>query len=58
MQGSDAALMRNSTEELMQAWQRVGTQMHQAQEQPGNGSDTPPSSGSDEDVVEGEFHEA
>ena len=58
MQGSDAALMRNSTEELMQAWQRVGTQMHQAQEQPGNGSDTPPPSGSDEDVVEGEFREA
>ena len=58
MQGSDAALMRNSSEELMQAWQRVGTQMHQAQEQPGNGSDTPPPSGSDEDVVEGEFREA
>jgi molecular chaperone DnaK len=58
MQGSDAALMRNSTEELMQAWQRVGTQMHQAQEQPGNGSGTPPPSGSDEDVVEGEFREA
>ncbi len=58
MQGSDAALMRNSSEELMQAWQRVGTQMHQAQEQPDNGSDTPPPSGSDEDVVEGEFREA
>ncbi len=58
MLGSDAALMRNSTEELMQAWQRVGTQMHQAQEQPGNGSDTPPPPGSDEDVVEGEFREA
>ena len=58
MQGSDAALMRNSSEELMQAWQRVGTQMHQSQEQPGDGTGTPPPPSGDEDVVEGEFREA
>jgi molecular chaperone DnaK len=56
MQGSDAARMRNATEDLMQTWQRVGTQMHQAQ-QPGDGG-TPPPPGNDEDVVEGEFREA
>ncbi len=57
MQSADAARMRNTTEELMQAWQQVGTQMHQANQQPGDGT-TPPPPGSDEDVVEGEFREA
>jgi molecular chaperone DnaK len=59
MQGSDTARMRSTTDELMQAWQTVGTQMHQAHQQPGDGqTPPPPPPGSDEDVVEGEFREA
>jgi molecular chaperone DnaK len=59
MQGSDPARMRSTTDELMQAWQTVGAQMHQAYQQPGDGqTPPPPPPGSDEDVVEGEFREA
>jgi hypothetical protein len=57
MQGSDPARMRSTTDELMQAWQTVGTQMHQGAQQP-DGQTPPPPPGSDEDVVEGEFREA
>ncbi|MFZ2487363.1 MAG: molecular chaperone DnaK [Anaerolineae bacterium] len=57
MQGSDGPRMRSSSDELMQAWQRVGTQMHQAQ-QPGEQTPPPPPPGGDDDVVEGEFREA
>ncbi|MFZ2357825.1 MAG: molecular chaperone DnaK [Anaerolineae bacterium] len=56
MQGSDSARMRSAADELMQAWQNVGTQMHQGAQQ--SDSQTPPPPGSDEDVVEGEFREA
>ncbi len=55
MQGSDISRIRSTTDELMQAWQHVGTQMYQ---QPGGDGSTPPPPGSDEDVVEGEFKEA
>ena len=59
MQGSDAAQMRSTTEELMQAWQTVGTQMHQSSQQPDSGqTPPPPPPGSEDDVVEGEFREA
>ena len=69
MQGSDSARMTSATEELMEAWQQIGAQMHQAApEQPqapftdGNGaSDTPPPPPpppGDEDIVEGEYREA
>ncbi len=63
LQGSDSARMRSTTDELMQAWQQVGSQMYQ---QPGAAGDAsgdgdappPPPPGGDEDVVEGEFKEA
>ena len=68
MQASDTARMNSSRDELMEAWQRVGAQMHQAApEQPqapfsdDGGSDTPPPPpppADDENVVEGEFREA
>ncbi|MCB0245853.1 MAG: Hsp70 family protein, partial [Anaerolineae bacterium] len=69
MQGSDSARMTSATDELMEAWQQIGAQMHQAApEQPqapftdGNGaSDTPPPPPpppGDEDIVEGEYREA
>jgi molecular chaperone DnaK len=58
MQGSDTARMRSATDELMQAWQNVGAQMHQAYQQPDDQAPPPPPPGSDEDVVEGEFREA
>jgi molecular chaperone DnaK len=60
MQGSDVARLRSTTDELMQAWQQVGAQMHQ---QPGtqppgeNGEAPPPPEGGEDDVVEGEFRE-
>ena len=59
MQSSDAARMRSTADELMQAWQTVGTQMHQAHQQPEEGqAPPPPPPGGDDDVVEGEFREA
>jgi molecular chaperone DnaK len=60
MQGSDPAQMRSTSDELMQAWQTVGTQMHQATQQPGDGQTPPPPPppGGEDDVVEGEFREA
>ena len=58
MQGSDTARMRSAADELMQAWQHVGTQMHQSSQQPDGQTPPPPPPGSDEDVVEGEFREA
>jgi molecular chaperone DnaK len=61
MQGSDPAQMRSTADELMQAWQTVGTQMHQATQQPGDGQTPPPPPpppGGEDDVVEGEFREA
>jgi molecular chaperone DnaK len=60
MQASDAARMRSTTDELMNAWQNVGAQMHQAHQQPEDGQapPPPPPPGNDEDVVEGEFREA
>ena len=68
MQGSDSARMTSATEELMEAWQQIGAQMHQAApEQPqapftdGNGASDappPPPPPGDEDIVEGEYREA
>ncbi len=58
MQGSDPARMRSTTDELMQAWQTVGAQMHQGAQQADSQTPPPPPPGSDEDVVEGEFREA
>ena len=59
MQGSDPARMRSTTDELMQAWQTVGTQMHQGAQQPSDQAPPPPPPpGSEDDVVEGEFREA
>jgi len=58
MQGSDSARMRSAADELMQAWQNVGTQMHQGAQQSDGQTPPPPPPGSDEDVVEGEFREA
>jgi molecular chaperone DnaK len=58
MQGSDPARMRSTTDELMTAWQTVGTQMHQGSQQTDGQTPPPPPPGSDEDVVEGEFREA
>jgi molecular chaperone DnaK len=58
MQGSDPARMRSTTDELMTAWQTVGTQMHQGSQQSDGQTPPPPPPGSDEDVVEGEFREA
>jgi molecular chaperone DnaK len=61
LQGADTSRIRTTTDELMQAWQQVGAQMHQ---QPGAGpSDGPQDGGApppsdEEDVVEGEFKEA
>jgi molecular chaperone DnaK len=60
LQGSDADRIRSTTDELMQAWQQVGSQIHQqagAAEGDGEAPPPPPPSG-DEDVVEGEFKEA
>ncbi|HSN76162.1 MAG TPA: molecular chaperone DnaK [Anaerolineae bacterium] len=59
MQGSDPARMRSTTDELMQAWQTVGTQMHQGAQQPSDQAPPPPPPpGSEDVVVEGEFREA
>ncbi len=61
MQDSDPARMKSTTDELMNAWQNVGAQMHQAyQQQPGDDQTPPPPPppGGDDDVVEGEFREA
>ncbi len=61
MQDSDPARMKSTTDELMNAWQNVGAQMHQAyQQQPGDDQTPPPPPppGDDDDVVEGEFREA
>jgi molecular chaperone DnaK len=61
MQGSDSARMRSTTDELMNAWQNIGAQMHQAYQQPEDGQappPPPPPGGSEDDVVEGEFREA
>ena len=61
MQDTDPARMRSTTDELMNAWQNVGAQMHQAyQQQQPDDSQTPPPPppGADDDVVEGEFREA
>ena len=68
MQGSDSARMTSATDELMEAWQQIGAQMHQAApEQPqapftdGNGASDappPPPPPGDEDIVEGEYREA
>ena len=70
MQGSDTERTRRTTDELMNAWQQVGAQMHQAApEQPqapfsdGNGAGDdapppPPPPPGDEDIVEGEYREA
>ncbi len=60
MQGSDPARMRSTTDELMNAWQNVGSQMHQAYQQPGDDQapPPPPPPGGEDDVVEGEFREA
>ncbi|MER2599680.1 MAG: molecular chaperone DnaK [Caldilineales bacterium] len=57
MNGSDPTQMRNVTNELMQAWERVGTQMHQSSQQSA-AEQAPPPPGDDEDVVEGEFRES
>ncbi len=68
MQGSDSDRTRSVTDELMNAWQQVGAQMHQAApDQPqapfsdGNAASDappPPPSPGDEDIVEGEYREA
>jgi molecular chaperone DnaK len=57
MQSSDLGRIRSTSDELMQAWQQVGAQMHQ-QPGSGGGAPPPPPGGSDDDVVEGEFKEA
>jgi molecular chaperone DnaK len=61
LQGNDAALMRSTTDDLMQTWQQVGTRMQQAaggqagpQAGPADGGAAP---GSDEDVIDGEFRQ-
>ncbi len=61
LQGSDAAQMRSTTDDLMQTWQQVGTRMQQAaggqpgdQAAPPDGGTTP---GSDEDIIDGEFRQ-
>ena len=68
MQGADTDRTRSATDELMEAWQQVGAQMHQAApEEPqapfsdGNGANDappPPPPPGDEDIVEGEYREA
>jgi molecular chaperone DnaK len=58
MQSSDVARMRSTADELMQAWQTVGTQMHQSSQQPEEGQAPPSPPPGDDDVVEGEFREA
>ena len=61
LQGTDAALMRSTTDDLMQAWQQVGTRMQQAagsqagpQPGPEDGGAAP---NSDEDVIDREFRQ-
>ncbi len=61
LQGTDAALMRSTTDDLMQAWQQIGTRMQQAagsqagpQPGPEEGGAAP---NSDEDVIDGEFRQ-
>jgi molecular chaperone DnaK len=60
LQGSDADRIRSTADELMQAWQQVGSQIHQQASAEGGDGDAPPPPppGGDEDVVEGEFKEA
>jgi len=60
LETSDVDRMRSTTDELMQAWQQIGAQMHQASQPAPEADDAPPPPppGGDDDVVEGEYSQA
>lgn len=64
LQGQDGSHIRSASDELMAAWQQVGTRMHQTGSGPagdagdagdGGPNSNPGSGGSGDDFIEGEF---
>jgi molecular chaperone DnaK len=61
LQGTDISAIRQATQELNEAMQRIGAAIYQQQQQqpppPPPGGEAPPEGGGEEGTVEGEFHE-